>query len=145
MRKKNLEELTKKLNEFRMSHLNKTFLSSELNEKLIELGFNKSAAGAISNKCFPYERLGKQRLYSMPKDPIHKGLVIGVYQKNRSYALKSYHSKKESMNDKMNEEEALQLLSSKGYQIRKCVGFDLEKFKNENPILYKKYLKYENV
>ena len=145
MRKKDLEELTRRLNEFRMSNLNKTFLSSELNKELVQLGFNKGTAGMICNKCFPYEKLGNQRLYSIPKDPIHKGLVVSVYQKNRDYASKSYHSKKETVNNKINEEDALKLLSSKGYQIRKCVGFDLEKFRLENPVLYKKYLKYENV
>ena len=41
------------------------------------------------------------------------------------------------------EEKAIATLQAAGYQIRKIVGFDMERFQKENPVLYKKYLKYE--
>ena len=74
MKKVNIEELTRKLNEFRMSHLNKTFTRDELVEKFHTLGFNAQVSGLLIPKL-PYEVLGKSRLYSMPKDPIYKNLI----------------------------------------------------------------------
>jgi hypothetical protein len=145
MKKVDIDELTRKLNEFRMDSLNKTFTGSELREKLCNLGFNPSVCGYIANTFFPYEYMGKQRLYEVPKTPIHKNSIESYYKKNREYARKSYEKKMSTNVQSQSEEEALALLASKGYQIRKCVGFDLERFAKENPVTYKKYLKYEIV
>ena len=140
MKKVNIEELTRKLNEFRMSHQNKTFTRDELVEELHALGFNAQISGLLIPKL-PYEVLGKSRLYSMPKDPIHKNLIGSFYTRCNSYGRKS----KEKISEQNSEEAALALLAKKGYQIRKCVGFDLERFQKENPIIYNRYLKYEIV
>ena len=143
MKKLNVEELTRKLNEFRMSHLEKTFTGEELHNELSKLGFNSAVSSFIANSFFPYEYMGKQRLYEVPKTPIHKGSLEAFYNKKRDAVKKSYNKKITASSNIQSEEAALALLSSKGYQIRKCIGFDLERFAKENPVLYKKYLKYE--
>lgn len=143
MKKVNVMELTEKLNKFRMAHPNKSFTREELQEELQKLGFNSQARGAIIPKFFTYEKIGQNRIYMAPKDPIHKLAIEGIYQIFRNSKNKSRQSKKiESDNS---EEAALALLSARGYQIRKCIGFDLERFQKEQPVLYRKYLKYETV
>ena len=137
----NIEELTQKLNKFRMENVGKAFTSAELIEKLHEIGFNKSYAwGVMVN--FPHEKVGSSNLYSVTREPIHVNVVKSVFERYRNYRK---HPVKGNKKDKFSEEEALNFLSSKGYQIRKVIGFDLERFQKENPILYKKYLKYEIV
>ena len=138
-------ELTEKLNKFRMAHPNKSFTREELQEELQKLGFNSQARGAIIPKFFTYERIGQNKIYMAPKDPIHKSAIEGIYQIFRNSKNKSRQSKKIETISESSEEAALALLSARGYQIRKCVGFDLERFQKENPVLYKKYLKYETV
>lgn len=145
MKKIDTIELTRKINEFRMAHPNKSFTREELREELFKLGFNSQTEGAIVPKFFPYEKIGTNRIYNMPKEPIHKSAIEAVYESFRRTRNKSRNQKKEEVNSKNNEEAALALLASKGYQIRKCIGFDLEKFQKEQPILYRKYLKYETV
>lgn len=145
MKKVNVMELTEKLNRFRMEHPDKTFTREELKESLLGLGFNSQIEGAITPKFFPYEKIGSSRIYTMPKQPIHKSAIEGVYEKFRNLSSKSRESRKLKTVSENSEEAALALLASKGYQIRKCVGFDLERFQKEQPILYKKYLKYETV
>ena len=145
MKKINIIELTQKLNQFRMDHPNKSFTREELRESLLSLGFNRQVEGAIVPKFFPYEKIGQARIYTMPKEPIHKSAVEAVYESFRRTRNKSRNRKKEEIHSQNSEEAALALLSARGYQIRKCIGFDLERFQKEQPILYKKYLKYETV
>ena len=89
--------------------------------------------------------MGSTRLYEVPKEPIHKSMLNGLYENFRNKRNKYNSSKKGEIISQNSEEAALALLSARGYQIRKCIGFDLERFQKENPILYKKYLKYETV
>ena len=145
MKKTNTVELTQKLNQFRMENSNKTFTREELKESLLSLGFNSQTEGAIVPKFFPYEKIGTNRIYNMPKEPIHKSAIEAVYESFRRTRNKLRNQKKEEIHSKNSEEAALALLSARGYQIRKCIGFDLERFQKEQPILYKKYLKYETV
>ena len=145
MKKINTVELTQKLNQFRMAYPNKSFTREELRESLLSIGFNKHVEGAIVPKFFPYEKIGQARIYTMPKEPIHKSAVEAVYESFRRTRNKSRNRKKEEIHSQNSEEAALALLSARGYQIRKCIGFDLERFQKENPVLYKKYLKYETV
>ena len=145
MKKVNVIELTQKLNEFRMAHPNKSFTREEINEELQKLGFNSQVRGSIIPKFFPYEKIGSNHIYTMPKEPIHKSAVESVYEKFRKATNKSRESKRIEVISENTEEAALALLSARGYQIRKCVGFDLERFQKEQPVLYRKYLKYETV
>lgn len=143
MRKVNIEEKTKALNEFRLKNQTKSFTYGELREKLGEVLSKNNIIINAAVKAFPYEMIGKSRLYSMPKDPIHWVFVNNAYKK-QTKTHKDYAEKKEvSKEEELNEEQALKILTKRGYQIRKCVGFDLERFSKENPVLFKKYLKYE--
>ena len=144
MRKRvNIEELIVKLNEFRKQNLGKSYTSGELLDKLVLLGFNKSYGWGIMSKAFPHEKIGLSNLYSVPKEPIHINVIKSIVETYRANTKKYKQDKIKEIKEKVTEEEALNLLSSKGYQIRKCVGFDLDRFAKENPGLYKKYLKYE--
>ena len=145
MKKVNIEEKTRQLNEFRMANLHKSFSGRELQDYLYNLGISRTIASALMSKCFPYEKMGSTRLYEVPKEPIHKSMLNGLYENFRNKRNKYNSSKKGEIISQNSEEEALALLSARGYQIRKCIGFDLERFQKENPILYKKYLKYETV
>lgn len=140
---KTVEELTKILNEFRTSHLNKTFTSSELVKELMSVGFGKNVAYYVIKKSFPFEKMGSTVLYTCPKEPVLKGIVVGAIQKQRDNANMYHRRKKEGVKNELSEQEALKVLAGKGYQIHRCVGFDVDRFKKENPELYNKYLKYE--
>ena len=139
---KKLNYLTESLNKFRMEHQSKTYNREEILEILKSLGFSLAICNSILGKGYiPSERVGKAKLYSFGKDPIHKSQIESLYKsnniRNNAYREKSHILTKE--------EEALELLQSKGYQIRKVKGFDVERFQKENPVLYKKYLIYETV
>ena len=142
MRTVNIDELTRKLNSFRMENLTKSFLPSELRECLHGLGFSKSLIPRIM-KTFPCEQAGEMTLYKAPKKPIHRDKVNTLYDETRRKALDNNGDS--NKNKMLNEESALAFLQAKGYQIRRLVGFDTERFQKDNPVLYKKYLRYEPV
>ena len=139
---KNYEELTGALNKFIMEHLSKTFSREELISALREIGFNNNTAQSILS-FIPSERIGTSKLYTFSKDPIHKNQVEGVYRNEAKLRKKSTQKLKEQRVENNSEERAIATLQAAGYQIRRIVGFDMERFQKENPILYKKYLKYE--
>ena len=145
MKKINIDEKTRQLNEFRMANIHKSFSGKELQDYLYSLGISRTIASALMSKCFPYEKMGSTRIYEVPREPIHKSMLNGLYENFRNKRNKYNSSKKSVQYSQDSEEAALALLSARGYQIQKCVGFDLERFQKEQPILYKKYLKYETV
>lgn len=141
MKKQNYLALTECLNKFRMEHQSKTFTREELVEALCGLGFNKGTAGMIIAKFIPSEKMGTSKLYSFGREPIHKSQVEAIYKKFASYG----NVKKPVPTPVSNEESLIEKMKEMGYQVRKVIGFDMERFKAENPVLYKKYLKYETV
>lgn len=143
MKIKNYLALTECLNKFRMEHQSKTFTREELVEALCELGFNKGTAGMIIAKFVPSEKMGTSKLYSFGRDPIHKSQVEAIYRKFASYGNTS--AKKSAPVSESEEESLINKMKEMGYQVRKVIGFDMERFKAENPVLYKKYLKYETI
>ena len=146
--KVNIEEKTRKLNEFRIECINKSFTWSELKEIFKERGITTDPM-TITNilKLFPFETIGHSKIYEMPKTPIHISLLKKAWEERAKYQKenkkKNISVTKEDLIKISDEESALNLLRSKGYQIKKCIGFDVERFAKENPDLYKKYLKYE--
>jgi len=145
MKKVNFQEQTQKINEFIQKNQGKSFTGSEIEETLHGLGFNKNVAYKIARSAFPFEKMGVSTLYEVPKKPIYIELIKNLYKSVADSQRKRIQGKKIEAKEQNTEEAALAFLSSKGYQIRKCVGFDLERFSKENPVLYKKYLKYEIV
>lgn len=136
-------EMSRKLNTFCESSrkMNKSYSGSELNEALTNLGFSKVIASAIAQKCFPFEQMGKSRLYDIPKDPIHKDVLRSLYDRQNNYAKKSrgQETKPHSVN---NTEEAWQTLLDAGVIKRK---FNLETLKSKYPSIYLECLEYEIV
>ena len=145
MKKVDFGEQTRKINDFIQKNQGKSFTGLELEEILHKLGFNKNVAYKIARSAFPFEKMGISTLYEVPKKPIYIELIKNLYKSVSDSQRKRIQSKKIEVKEQNAEEAALAFLSSKGYQIRKCVGFDLERFAKENPVLYKKYLKYEIV
>lgn len=141
MRKVNVEEKTRKLNEFRINSSNKTFTGAELKEALKEIISKNESLVNLFIKLFPFEAIGCSKIYEMPKLPIHINVVAGIY-KNYNDSRNAYNNMRKNTNE-LTEDSALKLLQSKGYQIRRIKGFDLDRFAKENPALYKKYLVYE--
>lgn len=145
MKKVDVAEQTRKINEFIQNNQGKSFTGLELEEILHKLNFNKNVAYKIARSVFPFEKMGISTLYEVPKKPIYIDLIKNLYKSVADSQRKRIQGKKIEVKEQNAEEAALAFLSSKGYQIRKCVGFDLERFAKENPVLYKKYLKYEIV
>ena len=143
MKQKNYEALTGSLNKFRMEHQSKTFTREELVEALCGLGFNKGTAGMIIAKFVPSEKMGTSKLYSFGREPVHKSQIEAIYRKFASYG--NTPVKKPVQNPVSEEESLISKMKEMGYQVQKIVGFDMERFQKENPVLYKKYLKYETV
>ena len=141
----NIQEKSQVLNDFISKNSNKTFTSGELMDALKELGFNKNVAGIIARSAFTYEKAGTSTLYETPKKPIYIGLIESAYKKASNYQKVCRKSKNIQKEEQSSEEAALALLSSKGYQIRKCVGLDIEKLRTKFPEVYKACLKYEIV
>lgn len=144
MRKVNIDELTRKLNTFRMEHLNDTFMPYELRVSLYHLGFNQTIVSELI-KMFPCENIGGKKLYGVPQDPIFKDKVKQLYEDNREEEKRRRYLRKMGGEVEISEEDALSVLQAKGYQIKKPVGFDAHLFQKENPEMYQKYLLYETV
>lgn len=150
MKRVNLDELTLKLNQFRDKNKKKTYTSEELINILHEIGFQKTAASAIAQKAFNYELMdGRKRLYEVPEEPIHKNIVIGVYNKINSYnttrnkkpTITVVNDSKE-MTPMKKQQEAWNILVDAGVIKTK---FNLNTLKTKYPKVYLDCLEYEIV
>jgi len=138
--------LTESLNKLRMEHQSKTYTREELIEALCELGFNKGIASMIIAKFVPSEKMGTSKLYSFGREPIHKSQIEAIYKKFASYGTTAKPNlSKPNLSIVSDEESLISKMKEMGYQVRKVIGFDMERFQKENPVLYKKYLKYETI
>jgi len=145
-------EMSRRLNTFRETakKLNKSYSGAELNEALTKLGFSKVIASAIAQTCFPYEQMGKSRLYDIPNDPIHKDILRKLYDKQNAYHKKKFGNKPvETPVDKFSEakevNDAIQLLLSKGYKISRPLGLDVKQLLADHPELAKQYMRYDTI
>lgn len=148
MEKVNVKEMTGKLNQLRMGNLDKLYTHDQLFDELRQLGFAVTTAQAIMS-LIPSEKIGRNKFYQFSKDPIHVTKLEEIYKRSRNYTSKYREKRKGSQKPTpkptISQEDAIKCLQSSGYQIRKCVGFDEARFKEENPELYQKYLKYEDL
>ena len=145
--KKTPEEFTSILNGFRMQHQGEEFTSSELCKKLVELGFGKNVAYSIMLKSFPFVRVGNEVKYTLPKEPIHKSIVLGAIQKQRDLARGYAQERKKKLSVASTVstlDSALEAVKAAGYRISKPV-FDHERFAKEHPEIAAQYIKYENI
>lgn len=141
--KHSLDELISIVNGFRMQHQDDTFTSGELCKKLMELGFGKNVAYAIMLKAFPSTKMGQTVVYGIPKEPIHKSVVIGAIQKQRDNAREYARNRKCPQQPVVsNLDAALETIKAAGYHVSKPI-FDYERFAKEHPEMVAKYTKYE--
>ena len=145
MKKIDIYEMIRKLNQFcessvKMGHT--SYTGAELNEALRKLGFSTIIASAIAQKCFPFEQIGKGRLYEVPKTPIHKSILQSLYDRQNSYSKKSYNKNKETTVTKSVDktEEAWKTLVEAGVIKAK---FNLNKLKEKYPKIYLDCIDYE--
>ena len=141
--------MTGKLNQLRMNNLDKLYTHDQLFDELRQLGFAVTTAQAIISSLVPSEKIGRNKFYQFSKDPIHVTKLEEIYKRSRNYTSKYREKRKGSPKPTpkptISQEDAIKCLQSSGYQIRKCVGFDEARFKEEHPELYRKYLKYEDL
>ena len=144
-KKLNLIDLTQKINQFRMEHQSKTYSRQELIDEMYKIGLNKVMAPTFIAKFIPSEKIGTSKVYMMPKDPIHRGQIETLY--NHYNTLNKARAKKGNSNDVHvgSEQAMIDFLKARGYQIRKPVGFDEQRFAQINPELYSRFIKYETL
>lgn len=138
--KVNVLDLTQRLNSFRISHQDGRFTYPQVLDVLQGLGFSKTISQALAAKL-PSEMMGANKIYKFGNQPIHKSEIEAIYKRMASYAKKTYKEKKSPFN----QEDAVSKLQKLGYQIRRPIGFDEERFRKECPELYLKYQKYEEI
>lgn len=136
MEKKNLESLMVAFNMRRQGLIGQRLTRSEMLGELKAIGFSKSQISQLMNKGYiRREKSGKNasKLYSFMDSPLNikqmENLSLGT----------------SSTKSKFNEKEAIHQLQINGFKVLKPIGFDEEKFRKENPELYKKYLVYESI
>ena len=123
---------------------------------MTELGFNSQVVGIIIPKVFPFEKMGKSRLYELPKNPVYKGLIEGCYKIARGYKNSSKATKKivtkeiktpvvNNFAEAKEINDAIQLLLSKGYKISRPLGLDVKQLLKDHPELSKIYMRYESI
>ena len=144
MKKLDYQTLTEVFNKFRMEHLSRTYTREEILAELANIGIKSAIAYKMFSKGYiPSEKVGKAKLYSFGKDPVHKSQIEALYREKNLTSYKSELKRKAETKQLTSEEAAIELLQSKGFQVRKVIGFDMERFQKENPVIYKRYLKYE--
>lgn len=140
------KDLAKKLNTFCQNNPNEVFTSEQLYAKLEEIGFNKSIAKRVA-ALFDFEKDKTAKIYTPPKKPIHQDKIASLYKAQTKYntasKMKRQAEKEMERANSMTEKKALELLQSKGYRIKKIVGFDMDKFMAEQPAMYRRYAIYE--
>lgn len=139
MKKVNISELTKKVNEFRTENIGKQYSSKEIYEELYKLGFNMHISIRVA-ALFPTQKLGTSKYYEMTDEPIHQSKIAALYE-----ASKKAYTKSRNKGEELTERSALELLNTLGYRIKRVIGFDMEKFMKEQPEMYRRYCKYEYV
>lgn len=139
MKKINVSELTKKVNEFRTENIGKQYSSKELYNELYKLGFNMHISIRVA-ALFPAQKLGTSKYYEMTDEPIHQSKIAALYE-----ASKKAYTKNRNKGEELTEKSALELLNTLGYRIKRVIGFDMEKFMKEQPEMYRRYCIYEYV
>lgn len=137
------EEFTSIINGFRIQNQGNTFTSGELSKELMDLGFGKNVAYAIMLKSFPSIKMGQTTVYEIPKEPIHKSVIVGAIQKQRDHAKEYARNRKCPQQPVVSSlDSALEAIKAAGYHVSKPI-FDYERFAQEHPEMVAKYTKYE--
>lgn len=136
-------ELTRKFNEFRQKNQGRTFGTQELYAEFENMGFNKNIAQQLT-KFLDFEKIGTSKLFTFKDTPLLDVQIENLYRKARKSSAKSYKKLMGVGPETMSEKMALEVLQKAGcYRVKKAVGFDIERFKQDHPDLYRKYTIYE--
>ena len=81
---------------------------------------------------------GNYKGYAFPCTPVHVSWFENWLNKKETPKISVEK-------DENFEVECATYLKQQGYQLKKCIGFDEDKFSKDYPQLYAKYLIYENV
>ncbi len=136
-------ELTRKFNEFRQNNLKRTFGTKELYAEFTKMGFNANIAQQMT-RFLEAEKIGTSKLFTFKDTPVLEIQIENLYNHHRKQASKSRKKMLGIGPETMSEKMALEVLQKAGcYRVKKAVGFDLDKFKQDHPDLYRKYTIYE--
>lgn len=142
-KKVDIHELTKKFNEFRQANQGRTFSTKELYAEFNAMGFNSGIAQQLT-KFLDAEKIGTSKLFTFKDTPLLEVQIENLYRKARKASAKSYRKSIGVGPETISEKIAIEVLQKAGnYRIKKAVGFDVERFRQEHPDLYRKYTIYE--
>lgn len=141
-KKVDVHELTRKFNEFRQTHQGRTFSTKELYSEFAAMGFNIRIAHQLT-KFLDSEKIGTSKLFTFKDTPLLEIQIENLYQNARKSAAK-YKKMMGIGPESMSEKIAIEVLQKAGcYRVKKAVGFDVERFRQDHPDLYRKYTIYE--
>lgn len=136
-------ELTRKFNEFRQNHQGRTFSTKELYAEFAAMGFNVNVSQQLT-KFLDSEKIGTSKLFTFKDTPVLEIQIENLYNQHRKQSAKSRRKMLGVGPDTMSEKMALEVLQKAGcYRVKKAVGFDIERFRQDHPDLYRKYTIYE--
>ena len=136
-------ELTRKFNEFRQNNQGKTFSTQELYTEFANMGFNKNIAQQLT-KFLDSEKIGTSKLFTFKDTPLLEIQIENLYRKARKSSAKSYKKLMGIAPETMSEKAAIAVLQQAGcYRVKKAIGFDVDRFRQDHPDLYRKYTIYE--
>lgn len=142
-KKVDIHELTRKFNEFRQKNQGRTFSTKELYEEFGKMGFNITIAQQLT-KFLDSEKIGTSKLFTFKSTPLLEIQIENLYVKSRKSSARSYKKMMGIGPDTMSEKMALEVLKKAGYyRVKKAVGFDIDRFRQDHPDLYRKYTIYE--
>lgn len=141
-KKVDVHELTRKFNEFRQENQGRTFSTKELYSEFAAMGFNIRIAHQLT-KFLDSEKFGTSKLFTFKDTPLLEIQIENLYQNARKSAAK-YKKMMGIGPESMSEKIAIEVLQKAGcYRVKKAVGFDVERFRQDHPDLYRKYTIYE--
>jgi hypothetical protein len=136
-------ELTRKFNDFRQKNLKRTFSTKELYEEFGKMGFNSNIAQQLT-RFLEAEKIGTSKLFTFKDTPVLEIQIENLYKNSRKTCAKSRKKMLGIGPETMSEKMALEVLQKAGcYRVKKAIGFDIDKFKQDHPDLYRKYTIYE--
>ena len=146
MKKVDIKAKTESFNRTRLENKNKSFTYQELITLLKGAGIPIDIATLVIKHHFiDKEEVDGKMLYSFQTTSLHMDSMQAFYDEKNSRKKAWANSKKQPVKEALTERAALALLQSKGYRIKRIVGFDLEKFAAEQPEMYRRYCKYEYI
>lgn len=143
MKKIDIKQVCEAYNTARVQNQGKKFSPEKAKQVLINFGISGNLAKKMISNSTLFQRSqrenqgkGNFKCLIFPYSSIHI-----TWFENWIYPVKKEEKKQFSSF----EEECAEYLKNQGYELKKCLGFDEERFAKENPEMYKSYLIYEKI